>query len=466
MAATEKRNKTIIIILVLAVFLTQLALNCITPYVADELIHMPYERDRTQLISRAFSEAKTYYLGWGGRALAVFTNQIFNKLDKAVFNVANAFMYTLITLAVYILAKVKRDKSSPVLYALTVAMMWFFIPVMGQTTLWLMGSCNYLWGACYIVCFLCCFKYLMSEEREKRGSNYLRKAVSCVGIALLGLMAGASSENGSPAALIAVLAMIAYRKYRQKRKLPLSGVAGTLALTLGCAFVLLSPGNAVRAAYVGIETGSFTFFIGKIALATNHLVKFAVPIVVFFAGCVALWTRGYREELFAPTVLFISGLAANYALALATMLPERALIFPAIFIISASIRVVALCVENSIVNVSRVVVAACAVIFITDVAFASMDIACSDKLSRQRDAAAREFAAANHGKGVFVTYSISPLTSHNAFYGLDDVEGENGWINSGYSYCFGIEKTVSTGVAYDNWGSVMSILLNGYETEK
>ena len=130
------------------VFLAMLALNCLTPYVAD---------DYTFSFSYATGERLTglwdvlqsqwyHYFHWSGRFIIKCLAQFFTVLPKGVFDLLNAAVYAGLGLVLHRLAQGQRQRFAPVVLALIYLSLWMVSPVFGQTNLWMCGSFNYLWA--------------------------------------------------------------------------------------------------------------------------------------------------------------------------------------------------------------------------------------------------------------------------------------------------------------------------------
>ncbi|MFX3750207.1 DUF6056 family protein, partial [Streptococcus suis] len=83
---------------------------------------------------------------------------------------------------------------------LTFLLMWFFIPGMGSTVLWVSGAANYLWATVIILLFLLPYRFNVSTKRGWE-EYYLP---------VLGLLAGLTNEVGGATTVLLALIFTVY----------------------------------------------------------------------------------------------------------------------------------------------------------------------------------------------------------------------------------------------------------------
>ena len=66
------------------------------------------------------------------------------QIPKGLFNIINSLIYVLIGLLINVLVSGKKAFLKPSHLSLTFLLMWFFLPGMGSTVLWVSGATNYL----------------------------------------------------------------------------------------------------------------------------------------------------------------------------------------------------------------------------------------------------------------------------------------------------------------------------------
>lgn len=428
MKVTDKK-KAALIALGVAVFVLQLALNFLTPYLADDY---PYMRNLAEmpgetLLERVVNYRLRDYFSWDGRVVGHSFSSLLLGLDnKPLFNVINAVMYAAMTMLIYLLAKPKGDGARPALYASGAVLLWFFTPELGQTTLWLTGSCNYLWGMVFILAFLLPFKRLADSDYQDKASG-IAAVLKCAGMLLLGIISGWYMENSSAAAVFFVICFIIYGLYN-KKKLPAwcwCALAGSVA---GLAGLVLSPGSGARAAGFTRYSPLITL-ASRIAFAVEHLVPLAVPLAVFGALFAVKYIKKERKSLLIPALFFLAAMAANFSMIAAPTYPDRSVFPVSVYTVSALLSAAAqFKLESAYRPAARIIGGFLAVITLVDFSFAAMDIMCAAEIerSRQTEGASSPYAESR----------IVPMTDHSPFT-LDGGDGPP---------------------AYNNWGAVMAIL--------
>ena len=131
----------------------------------------------------------------GGRTVAHIIAQSFLLFPKIIFSIANTSIYTLLIYVIYLNAKGENKEHKPRMLLLIHLVLWFTLPVFGQTCLWLIDSCNYLWTTCIMLLFI--YFYRTSTVKDS-----LLKSVSFL---LLGLIAGWTNENTAVGLIIIIL---------------------------------------------------------------------------------------------------------------------------------------------------------------------------------------------------------------------------------------------------------------------
>ena len=100
---------------------------------------------------------------------------------------------------------------------------------------WLTGACNYMWMSFFQLFFLTPYvKALRSGEAGNSILNFLL-------MIMLGLMAGWSNEAGALATICLTIFLVIMCKARGVFRVWM--IAGLVALIIGCAFMMLAPGN-------------------------------------------------------------------------------------------------------------------------------------------------------------------------------------------------------------------------------
>ena len=183
----SKKQQTIIILA--SIFIMMLVLNLLTPLLADDYSYsLSTDNTKINSLMDIINYQIQHYLHWGGRTVAHTIAQCFLMFPKFIFSIVNSLMYIILIYLIYLHAKDNSTTQKPILLLLIHLGLWFLLPVFGQTCLWLVGSCNYLWTTVIIL-------LLLLQYRKSSGNNDTIKQV--IGTFLLGIIAGWTNENTS-----------------------------------------------------------------------------------------------------------------------------------------------------------------------------------------------------------------------------------------------------------------------------
>ncbi len=194
-------------------------------------------RQRVESLNDIVRSMESHYFTWGGRIFAHGLAQFFIWLGKPVFDVANTVMFVFLILTIINLANTWLKISRKAL--VWIFLSFFLLAACSLTSmLWLTGACNYMWMAFFQLFFLT--PYVKALRSREAGNS----ALNVVLMILLGLLAGWSNEAGALATVCLTLLLIAMCKARGVFRPWM--MAGLAALIVGCAFMLLAPGNFAR----------------------------------------------------------------------------------------------------------------------------------------------------------------------------------------------------------------------------
>ena len=194
-------------------------------------------RERVESLGDIFKSLTSHYFDWGGRIFAHAFVQFFIWIGKPYFDIANTIIFVFLVLTIINLANTWLKISRA-------ALLWIFFTMFilmassMMSTLWLTGSCNYMWMTFFQLFFLTPYvKALRSHEAAN-------SAINVVLMIALGLCAGWSNEAGALATVCLTFFLLVMCKVRGVFRPWM--LAGFLAVSVGCAFMLLAPGNFVR----------------------------------------------------------------------------------------------------------------------------------------------------------------------------------------------------------------------------
>lgn len=243
-------------IILFIIFISMLTLNYLYPYISDDYTYM-YKYDnfeRIKNISDIFLSMKDHYFLWGGRVLAHSLASVFLLLPKNIFNICNSIMYTIFIYLIYLIGRRNNKDNYNYLFIIHL-LIWFINISFGEVTLWLTGSCNYLWTSVIILLFL----YLFHKENK-----------NVIIFSILGILAGMCNENFSLSIIfVCILFVIFNKNYRNK-----NNYIGIIFLIIGYLFLFLAPGNFIRAS-AGVNN------IITITQKTLYLIKVFSLLIIF-----------------------------------------------------------------------------------------------------------------------------------------------------------------------------------------
>ncbi|MDR1809697.1 MAG: DUF6056 family protein [Prevotella sp.] len=181
-----------------------------------------------------------HYFEWGGRIVAHTILQTLLWWGKTYSDLLNSAIYVVYILAIYRIANLKaKQKYNLHLFIAVNLLAWFLHPSWSISVLPLSGSCNYLWMTTLALLFLYpyCKLYI---EKENAGNR-----LCAIYLFLGGLIVGWSHEN-TAVGTVAFVAILFFRLYRERRKIPAWAKIGFAGLLVGAAILLLAPGNQER----------------------------------------------------------------------------------------------------------------------------------------------------------------------------------------------------------------------------
>ena len=194
-------------------------------------------RQRVESLSDIFQSMESHYFTWGGRIFAHGLAQFFIWLGKPAFDIANTVIFIFLILTIINLSNTWLKISRKALVWIFLCL-FLFAAASLMSLFWLTGSCNYMWMSFFQLFFLTPYvKALRSGEAGNSILNFLL-------MILLGLAAGWSNEAGALATVFLTIFLIIMCNIKGifRAWMP----AGLIALIIGCAFMILAPGNFAR----------------------------------------------------------------------------------------------------------------------------------------------------------------------------------------------------------------------------
>ena len=429
------------------IFLWMLLLNCLTPYLADDLA-FAYAFDtgmRLHSLPQLLGSLAYHYHEWSGRVVVKFFAQGFTMLPKAVFNLCNAGAYLGLGLVIYRLARGRRSGRYDLpLLLLIFAALWEISPAFGQTNLWMCGACNYLWATLGCLCYLLPWGYWVQRPFQAGWRMAL-------GMAVAGVLAGWLSENTSAGMLVCLVLCLGLAVRRQGHP-PLWMVTGLLGSVAGFVILIAARGNYNRAATAQPDYESFlTRYAARFFNCLNMLKDYALPLLLVFAvGAVLVFTaapnaKAGARALVWPCILLLGGLGANFAMILSKDYYPRSThgVFALLTAACAAclVRLDTAALRRAMAAGAGCVLVLCAI----HGCEAGYDIASYYVMDRTRDGLIRQEAAA--GQTEIISYGIEPYTRWCGAWGLPDIrESCEDSIGLGRCRWYGVASLTATEV--------------------
>lgn len=413
------------------IFVSMLCLNFLTPLLADDYSYgLNLNEKRIASIMDIFDYQVWHYFNWGGRTVAHTLAQILLVFPKAVFNILNSFIYTALIYLIYLHGCFNKDnEDNSYMLLLIHFILWFIIPVFGQSFIWLVGSCNYLWTTVIILYFLWLY----------RRNTLSEKWYNLLFMFILGLLAGWTNENTS-AGLIAILVFSLIINKVETKKFELSktrlfGIIGTLA---GFIIMICAPGNYIRSAEFKDDTFIIIKIIKRTLDITNNLENIILPLLIVIIILISLKIY-HKKKIEKETYTFIlGGFAAIYAMVLSPTFPGRAWTGAIIFFV---IAIVILVYDLDTINrlYKFILVDFCIILSIIYVS-QYMDLARNINYLRNTWNYRVDVINESDKDKIFEFYKYETYNPRNPVYGLDDIGYDpNAWPNGSISKYYGIK---------------------------
>ncbi len=257
----------VMLVVFMAVFFAR---NLLLPMVSDDI---PYAfvwdgadrgnlldgvgpRERITSFGDIVRSQYSHYMTWGGRVIGIGLTQLFAWEGKTLFNVLNTLVFIALAFLLFRIGTGKRLREMNAVYMFWMLFaFWFLLPDPFLTTLWMCGSCVFLWTAVICLLFLLPYaKAYWTEGNEEVSMNAVansqpstlnaQRSYSPFFMAFAGLCAGWSVETG--AAVVDIIVFFALIHFWKEHKLKTWMVVGFVFLCIGSAMLVLAPGEMVR----------------------------------------------------------------------------------------------------------------------------------------------------------------------------------------------------------------------------
>ena len=179
-----------------------------------------------------------HYLLWGGRIVAHSILQILFLIGNPWNSILNTLCYFALA---YIISTSLKNTFNRSYFILSLVLFYYLVADKESVIFWFTGYANYVWTA--LLLFLAAKPFILHLKDTNNALNqyYLLPIY---------LLAGCTNENMATS-FILFLIYVMYTDYKKTKKVPLFSIIATFFTCIGCAFMLLAPGNGVRATQMG-----------------------------------------------------------------------------------------------------------------------------------------------------------------------------------------------------------------------
>lgn len=222
-----------------------------------------------------FVSQYNHYFVQHGRVPVMFLVQLFDAvLGKDLYNICNGIVFCI---TICLLVRYTFHRQSAFAIILSVFLVFFFIPVFGQTHLWLTGSIDYLWASTLIILFLFIF------SRYSKISPSLHLLWICPFSLIVAMCHEAFSLSLS-------FGLLVYLYIERKHLFNTAALPITIAFIIGTLLLVFAPGTQRR---LHLESGIDMMYFLKRLVAGVYSLFFTLRIFWFF---IILFIYTYRKN--------------------------------------------------------------------------------------------------------------------------------------------------------------------------
>lgn len=432
----SKRNRYFWFLGLSAIFtLLIFHLNRLTLFTSDDYTyHFVYQgylpTAHPKRINGLFSIVKSqinHWQLWNGRFVAHSIVQFFLQFKKVYFDVFNTLAYLTLMFLLLSISKVKEVvKITPVSYLLLFIFLWFYLPEIGKSVLWVSGSGNYLWtSVIYLTYFKCIISIANREISNLKG----------IGIMILGFLAGACNENSSPALLLmAFLYLIIHYPYKSKGTI--FGLGSLFTGGLGFLLMIKSPGSQKR----GGMALNFDVLKNNFRLILDSLIQNYWLIYILIIILLIKKVQLSIETVSLLSILVIGHFASTFALVLSPETPKRTFFGAVLFIgivLFSLINILNQRIRKSVFVISLLLM----------ILFVQSYLSVNNDLTKSFKEVSNQYSIlydAPQNSDVMLPLLSTPKTDYNAYQLTSNVKTDpNDWFNRWMAVYF--EKKTITG---------------------
>lgn len=364
--------------------------------------------------------------------------QLFLFWGKDSFNIINSICYIVFVLAIYFNAVGRKIR--PGMLLLVTILIWFFVPMFGQTVIWLTGASNYLW--CGTLILLAVLPFRLYEERQT-------KILKSIGFALVMIplfsLSGITNEN-TAGGMILIMLLFCFLYYKREIKIPVFAYTGLFFSICGYLIMFFSPGNELRGENEGAVIAVTAIvgsnpFITRLSYFANNLYLLMPLIIIAVIALVLLKRAKGKNERVVYWIFVIAAAASMIVMLAPPKFPPRAMFGLAAFIIIAVVYALDQLQLSQEKIKTLVFIPGCFILiyYLLSVGYAVVDVITVTKQFEARVAIVEE----HKQDSVIQVPPIIPLTSQNGMYGLKDIQTDpDHWANRAFADYYGISNII------------------------
>lgn len=419
--------------------LSFLAMNVLTPYIADDYGNLPpFLSEGTMSSGNIINTALQSYQNWGGRFAASLFTAIFACLPAFLFDVLNTLAYFAVTALIYGICKGNHSHSL-ILYIAIHIMLWMCVPDYGQVMFWMCGSANYLWTNIPILGMIYLYrKYSYSHEMTVQHPFW------GIFTFLLGIVAGCGIENSSAGMIVILTSYLVYYHFYLKIKIRLPILCGYVGSLIGFGFLVFAPGNQERLQASESLSLLFKFFVINYYWVTFVGILCILLLVLFYESrhkriC-------YKKSGLQAGIFTVSAVFSAYCMLAAPTSPERTWFIVCIYMVCANGIIFAHLKSELAGNIKKgMILFTAGLFFITFVSMLDTMISSYEITVQTKEREHYILEQKAQGNMDIITPVIThkyPLRSHHdALTGLSDIQTDPSfWINQVLADYYGVHS--------------------------
>lgn len=451
-----------IIVLILAIFLSQLFFNFLTLKRGDDYSYAFSWADRYEKMtefSQLVPSILEHYQVLNGRSVDHFIAQFFIILDNngygAIFDVCNSFAYLALLFLMYYHSKGTFKNFKLWWLGAIHLCLWIFVPAYADCFLWLTGSCNYCWSTVIVLLFMVPFTHYSFNDNPKKSNIFIKIFLSLLYIPF-GVIAGNANEN-TGVAIVVMIILFAVKAKLEKKKLPLWMFTGLIGVLVGFIYLLVSPGQHARAERVGGFGGIGTWINRAVFITFDVFEVLAVPLMILFVALILAFVSNKKLKLssfYSFLIPLIGSGSAIYCMMVSPEFPTRSWTPPIVFAIIAFGQLLSLIKPTDKIYRRTV----CALLAFATICFGTsyitsyLDIKQTVIAFNEREAYIAEQKA--KGETVLVLKPVRGWAKYNIISSGGDLTSESDeWPNNYIARYYSVEKVINSesreGIMYD-----------------